>query len=299
MSQLEILSKLVPLMWRTIEVPARQNSMSGGSRLVEHQQWGVPGAHIENTGRKAERFTFTIPFRNGIWGYNDLYPGTFRKFFSACLDTTVGKLVHPEFGELDAHVSDRSVRWDPKARDGCDMEVTWVETNENATLEQAPQITDKVALAEYCEEIMHEIDAPEFDDGSGLSLAETLAKLASMKLLLDMRAAAALAKVESAINGVNNLISAISSIRDPKSWNALDALGSIESSLQDLKNSAPGAGTVKKVAAKTTTKELTPTQTAAAYGMEVNEFFALNPRAALSSTIAIGTTVYVTVATSG
>lgn len=289
----DILKQLLPLEWRGIQVPAQENSIDVQNRLIEHEQAGVRGAHVEDTGRKAMRMSFRVPFFASLTGYKDLYPTTYRKFFDACLDSSIGSLVHPEYGELDVKVEKYSVKWNPRARSGCEMDVTWVETNENRVIEDAPILTDVIQDTALLEGNLSDMGIPPFDDGSGMSLLDSLKQLASLPDLLDMELAAALGKIEGMIAAINNLMDALQSVSDPKASSTYDGLLEIVAKLDAFKESGRPAGTVKKVGVVINTTEQPPTQMANNAGMKLEEFFALNPALGNKDTVPVGYQVFV------
>jgi hypothetical protein len=277
---LDALGGLLPLLWRNIEVPAQVNSITANQRCVEHKQWGVAGAHVENTGRDSARFPFRIPFRGGISGYTDLYPSRFHDFFNACLDGSAGKLQHPDFGELDARVfGEIHVNYDPARRDGVDLDVTWIETNENGyTLEQVGIFADAIALAGDLESRYGAILSVKYPNvDNRLSLGEAMGKIKGAMSLGLMGIQGALAQIEGLINTLNSVIDLMNTVSSPEAWAATDIAKSIESVLAKLKMDLPGLSATRKIDIKVNPKEEPCANAATRYGLSLNDFFALNP----------------------
>lgn len=291
---LDALGTLLQLSWRGIEVPCQANSIDPKQRIVEHKQWGVQASHVENTGRDSARFSFKIPFRGGISGCTDLYPTRFRDFFNACLDGSAGKLIHPEFGELDACVESHPVSYDPNRRDGCDMDVVWIETNENEyVLEQSYLMADAVALATQLDGNFPDVEIPPFDDGSGLSLTESLKKLQGELLLAQLSVASIIASVGNTIDAVNGMIDFASSLANPQASVVAQYLKDIEASLSAFIAKLPGSRSVRTVIDKIVQRTQPVENAAASYGMSMEDWFALNPMTAATGEVKTGDIVFV------
>ena len=292
----EVLSQLLPLTWRGIEVPCVSMNSAGSNRLSEHEQYGVPASDVENGGRKSATHTFEIPFRRLLFNFVDLYPRIFRQFLKAVLDTSVGKLQHPEFGLIDCHVATWSFTWVGTKRDGCDLQVTFKETNElGLTLEKAaPSVVDAQQLALDLIILMQEANPPiKYEDPSGLTLAEQLAKVASLKLLAELEIASALAEVQRVVDGVNGILDMVGSIGDPNASAMYQAGGGIISSMEKLSSSLGTSGSSKRIGQKINDKERTVAEASAFFKMDTGSFYALNPKAALSGTVQRNQTVLV------
>lgn len=276
----EVLGQLIPLQWRGIEVPCVKMSMACSNRTTEHEQYDVPGADVENGNRKAVRHTFVIPFRRMIAGYVNLYPKTFRLFIKALLDPDAGPLQHPEFGEADYVVVDWSVEWTPDKRDGADLTVTYVETNENGVaIENAtPSMVDAQRAALDLQQWMTEVDPPIEDPSpSELSLDEQLAQIASLKLLAELRIAEALAGIEQVIDRINGLLDVIGGSTDPLSSEMYAACVTIGSACAALKENLSLAGAGKKIRQRINDKQRSVADAAAHFAMSTGEFYQLNP----------------------
>lgn len=296
-SDLDVLSQLLPLQWRGIEVPCAQNSVEFNHRLVPHRQYGVPGASVENTGRNEAKFAFKVFFRGGISGYHGLYPDTFRLFWTACLDPTVGELQHPEFGRLDCRLESFKLDATPERRDGYDVDCVWVETNDTgfslASAADSP-IRTAIQLASDLESFYKVVpDLPAYDDGSGMSLTENLKKIASYKNIVDIAVGDMLSDIANVINAVNNLIDAAEGATDPtKAWPVIESLKAIEAALSQLSENT-GLAPIKRVAMRIAQSDMTPGMACAKFSMDLPEFFALNPACAVSGLVAKDSEIFV------
>ena len=291
----EVLSQLLPLEWRGLNVPCVRMSTASGNRLTDHEQYGVPAADVENGGRKPATHTFTIPFRRLITGYVGLYPRVFRQFLKALTDPSSGKLQHPEFGLLDCYVDTWSFEWVAEKRDGADLQVTFRETNElGLTLEKAaPSVVEAQQLALDLQNMMFDAGLPAYEDPSGLTLAEQMAKVASLKLLAELEIASALAEVQRVTDGVNMILDMVGSLTDPTASPMYQAGASIVASMDKLASSLSVSGSSKRIAQKINDKDRTAAEAAAHFGMSTGSFYSLNPKVGLSGSVLPNQTVLV------
>lgn len=289
---LDVLGGLLALSWRGIEVPCQQIGMDGSHRLTEHNQYAAQGGYQENGGRVASSFTFRIPFRNGIVGWETLYPGTYREFLDALLDPTTGDLNHPEYGLLACKAASWSVVWDPQKRDGCDLDVTWKEHNDGSGLEDAEMFVGVVADAATFDLEARELDVG-YDDGSGSSIVDVLGGLQGQLELLQLSVGDQLTKITNTINAVNDMVDALEKLTDPKAWGVADAGKKILASLNALAENVSVPGKIKKVAIKINDTRGPATQVAGKWGMSSDDFLKLNPSTAITGTVEEGEEFFV------
>ena len=293
-STLEILGRLLPLKYNGCEVPCQENSTSASNRLVQHAQWGVPGAYVENTGRQPASFEFKIPFRAGIAQYNDLYPERFRKFWNACLDPTPGMLQHPEFGSLIVHVDKWAVNWMPNARDGADMTVSFVETNEQQSSLEAVG-SSPIVTAVYIAGNMDSFDklvlSSKYEDPSATDLLTSLRQIQGMVQMAQMDVARCTAQIEGTISAVNSALDTIASVTDPNQWGLIDSLSRIEAALTETKQKLGSQR--KRIAQKLNDKPQSLSTASARFGMTLADFCGLNLKAAGRGGTLMGESLYV------
>lgn len=290
---IDVLATLLPLKWRGIEAPCQANDIDITQRVVEHKQYGVQASHVESTGRDSARFSFRVLFRAGLMGYDDLYPTRFSEFWQACLDSTPGKLEHPEFGELDAVVQSVKLHADPRARDGYDIDVVWLETNEgDITLEQSTLMGDAIAIAGDLEAVT-DVEVPPYDDGTGLSLAEALKKIQGAILLAQLSVAEIGGMIASTVGALNDMIDVLAYSTDPKTGPILQSLKDIEAACSATAEALPGAAQTRRVVERLTAAASTVADLAAKHGMDLGEFVALNPTAAATGKVAAGALIFV------
>jgi hypothetical protein len=298
-SQLDILSRLMPWSFRHIQFPAMTSDFSFGHRLVEHKQHGVAGAHIENTGRNAIRFSAKIPFYASIGDYSDLYPGKYREFLNAFLDPSIGPLQHPELGVVDVRPGELAVHTDPNKRSGYEVDASWIETNEDAgeIFKVSPNgmIDEAITLSQSMEDAYNKVPQPpdKFDGGNGLSCSEMLKSLKGQFMLAQMEIGALVGQIGSIVNALNSLIDAFSLSGIPEAWPVLEYAKDVESRLNSIVESLPSLKKVKKVDLRFSPIEEPLGESAARFSMKLEEFVALNPRYAASGTVPSGGDVWV------
>lgn len=133
----DLLQQLLPISWRGIGFPIASLTTEFDHDLAPHKSPDVDGARLEGTGRNVLVLSGHCIFRNGIfpgpnedWTPGKLYPDAYRAFMQACADRTTGDLVHPSLGTLRCKIKSFKSSLTATARDGEDVDVTWMVTNE-------------------------------------------------------------------------------------------------------------------------------------------------------------------------
>ena len=297
-TELDILRRCLPWAFRGIGFPAMTSDFSFSHRLIEHKQHGVAGAHVENTGRDAVKFSVKIPFYCSIGDYPDLYPKRYRDFLNAFLDPSIGKLQHPELGQLDVRPAALAVHTDPNKRSGYEVDASFVETIENAkgmvTVGPGP-IDEAISLSQSMEEAYNKVEQPPdpYDGGDGLSLSETAKAIKGAMMLAQLEISAIAGQIANAISGVNTLIDAFSSLGDPAAWPVIEYAKEVEAKLNATLDTLPGLKKVKRVDLRISPVEEPMGESAARYSMGLEDFVALNPKYASSGTVPAGGDVWV------
>lgn len=296
-SYTELLSKLPPLSFRGIEVPCMANSVAFSHGQVEHRQHGVDGAAIEHTGRDSAKLQFKIPFLVGIDGFGALYPTKFRDFWNACLDGSVGPLIHPEFGEFDVVCKSFTLSVDPNVRSGYMVDVEWLETVEDGvSIADNPlgPVSEALGLAEDWDAIKGEINPePIYDDGTGDDPLAALKKLQGQLLLAQLSVQDAILSVDRIVTGVNGVIDFIDASTDPsgEAWIGRGIMTGIEAKLQETKEKiSPNQKQIQVVIAE---REVAVRDAAAASGMGLEAFLRMNPKYGATKTIKAGQEYFV------
>lgn len=290
-SKTDILSQLSDLSWRGLVVPCMANSVKFEHAQAEHNQPGVDGGIVETVCRKSARMAFRIPFHTTIAWTPDLYPGLFREFWNACLDGSVGPFTHPEFGQLDARVASFSLSVDPNSRSGYDVDVEWVETIENdLTIGDNPNgpIASAASLAAEWDAMSGKISpVPTYDDGTGDDLLTALKKLQGALLLAQLSIQDLVAKVAQVTGAINGMLDSLDSATSADAWLGRSILVQIQGNLQDIADKS-GAAVRKRVDFVIATADIAPRDAAAKAGMQLADFFKMNPRFGAKAVIPAG-----------
>lgn len=290
---LDALGAMLPLKWRGIEVPSQVISLTGGQRCTEHNQYGVQGGITESGGRSSSKFAFRIPCRAGIVGYKDLYPLTFRSLVDALLDSSVGPLQHPEFGELDARVfGDFTISWDPNKRDGADIDATFIEHVDGRGLEGAGFNADQFGVVGTLEAQARDLGV-EADDGSGSSLTELANGIAGRLALAQLSVQDQLTKIANLADTINNMVDALESIASPSAWGVSDGLKNLLASLDSLAKEVAPPGKRKRIATKEAVDTASVSTVASRWNMSSDDFLALNPSVGLTGKVKAGEEFFV------
>lgn len=124
----DVFSELNPASFRNIEFPIIARSISFAQQHATHKFVYRPLEFIEGLGPGNFKFSYTIPFRQGIFGgpYVDLYVDTFPRFLEACRDRTQGDLFDPVLGTFRARPVSFSTDTDVLRRDGEDIQVEFI-----------------------------------------------------------------------------------------------------------------------------------------------------------------------------
>jgi len=297
MPDYDILSRLLPLKFRGIEIPALANDLELNHNLVEHNQYGVSGGEQENTCRKSVRYSFRCMFRNGIGWPKPLYPGVYREFWNACADRATGPMIHPEFGYQEVKVATVKIHYDPTWRDGCDLDVVWLETIEGGMsieMSASSPISYAIGRAGDFDAIKGNISpVPVYSDGSGDSLLTALKKIQGAALLFQLGMADLAASIENVANGVFGMMDTLASVGSPSAWEAHDILSDVAASLLETTDALGATMTRKKIDIRTTKMAAPATQLAMLYSTPIEDFFKLNPMLATMNPVPPGTDVFV------
>lgn len=110
-----------------IRFPVTKMEVDGENAFTEFEQFGRDGAELVDTGRKAERGTFTAVMLNGLSGWPDLYPGRFHELYRRLRRGGDLSLAHPLLGTFTVKVKTRTPRIVSDVRSGGYIDFAWVE----------------------------------------------------------------------------------------------------------------------------------------------------------------------------
>lgn len=145
-SELDVLSKLDPLVWRGIALPYVSRRVGFQHVNAEHK-FNFAGEAIEPTGPKAWTFEYTIPLRQSLSStarYGNLFGSIMPRLIAAMRNKSPGQLYDPVSGVfwrcVPATLSDET---DPLKRDGTDITIAFVHAPETADVAAENEFTTR------------------------------------------------------------------------------------------------------------------------------------------------------------
>jgi hypothetical protein len=309
----DLFSSLLCVQWKGIGFPVSSFRHGLSHDLVEHRFMDRDGAHIEATGRAPMVYSARAMFRNGIapgpseagrWTF-PLYPYGWRDFLEAAADRSTGDLVHPELGTIRCKLRSAETDWSASARDGVDVEISWVESvdDADATLDAlllaasplaaakiAAQDLSTFAFSDKTKALAAALTGPK--DPSGYSLGDLLNDVQAaidQGTLLERRI---VGKVDQAINRADRLVEALNRLSAPQDWPGKRSAEVLADSLATLRRQALAPlGGAKATRYYVTTGPTTLARIAAAIGRAVSDIVAMNPDLARSPVVPAATLV--------
>jgi DNA circularisation protein N-terminus len=128
----DIFRQLPRLQWRGKEYPVRERTVGFQLDLARHTYVFRDNELVDSLGTRNWTFDYTIPFREDLAAgpWFKMYELEFGPFLDACRDRSVGELLDPMLGPFDAKCMSVSIATDINARDGEDVNVTFVHSPE-------------------------------------------------------------------------------------------------------------------------------------------------------------------------
>jgi prophage DNA circulation protein len=150
---------LMPASFAGVRFPSQTIGRTGGRRAVAHEYTFRDGQDLEDTGRKAYRWTIKIPLFAGMEPEDPaipLYPDTYELLvavFEGRQDLAEGEYVDPEHGPIQVKVVEHDWELDAMGRNGGTFTIQMEEIND-APFATAIFLLDAQATAEsYATEI--------------------------------------------------------------------------------------------------------------------------------------------------
>jgi len=247
----DVLQQLLSAKFRDIEFPVTKMRASIAHDLVEHKYWGVDGARVESTGLAPWRFSFSIPFINGLQPgraerWSDLYPHQMRRLSAAFQKRSNGMLQHPEFGLLLCKAERFDMDWDATRRGGVEGDISFVETTvaDVELRDETPvQVVDIGALeldspfgkanlaALY---LSRGLPLPDHLKPASFSFGDAVNKIkavADYPELLERRAAG---QINAVVYNAERLQRSVGSVRSSKTWPVTNNVEKIKAAAHDL-----------------------------------------------------------------
>lgn len=244
----DVFGSLLGASFRGVPFPVVSCSFGFQHDHAQHLWPDRDGGHVEATGRRPATYTFRIPFRNGTvagpfeaWKGQTLYPDVWRQFTTACADRTTGPLVHPELNLVHVKVASFSAGWEAKGRDGVDVDVTFVESEDDEDalanlLASASPAAGAVATAQNVDTLLGQMSPPwEYP-----AYEPTLGDLAkSIQAALDapgMLARQVGGQIDKLSSTVERIAEGVGRLNDTTLWPITHALERMRASVNDLRN---------------------------------------------------------------
>ena len=301
-------SKLPVLSWRGQKLPVMARSVSFAHESVQHKLQRRNEDLIEMTGAHNLVFTYTIPFRQGIYKgpYEaDLFGAGLQKFFRNCRDKSPGELIDPYYGVRRAVPSSFNDDTDMGRTDGVDVRIEFTDapldgseedfqfpTFQTATNSAKGLVTTLVQTAEPKENPAILAALKETDDGgvSYRSLLAIGAKLEGVSNVALSNAANPRDPTEPLIYASKKVEESFGKVSNPDSWSIRNSARKVrDDAIRSKRNDAQSRKA--KIVINPFTRSLT--SIAATYGVSVSSLIAANPELAKKPLVAPGVSVVI------
>lgn len=298
---LDVAKKLLKPTWRDVEFVPTTWDFSFDQAHAAHLYPDRDAGYIEGTGRNPAKYQFSVLFRVGLSGEKDIFPGRWQRFVAACADRSSGVLVHPLLGSVKVKCVSCSTKFDPNKRDGVDVDVAFVETSDaedelSDLLNSASPITVAVSEARNLDEDVADVSpAPEYPESLSPSALESMKALSGAVDQFKRGVGNIAAAIDTTLGGLEEFAATLASIgelgSDPNVAKALRSVSRCSDALLNLSLTVTSKG--KPITQAVTQTEAAADAVASFFGMTLDEFLRLNPRAASRPRIARNTTVFV------
>ena len=247
----DVFDKLLAAKWRDVEFPVTRMRVSIAHDLVEHKYWGVDGGRIEDTGLAPWRYTFSVPFVDGLtpgkserWG--KLYPTQMRHLTAAFQLRSPGMLQHPEFGRIRCKADKMDLDWDAARRGGTDVEISFVETalldvgiHGRSPIKEADAATGTLDAATVKRDLKALFTArgiplpPHLQDGA-FSFGEAMQKIkaiADYPALMNKRLAG---QINAMKYHAENLQRSVAPVRSARTWSVTRSIEQVKAATHEM-----------------------------------------------------------------
>ena len=232
-----------PASFNYIKFPVDHIKIRGDNRHFIHVYPHMDGGNLEKLGRNLYKITVHIPADENIKQYPDLYPegiGSLRAFYEQSI---TGKLVLPNLGSIDAHITNFEQDWQAHWRSGESVEIEFIEDNPafaNLDVFSTPTRNLDNISNQYNGLVAIEGQAADVDPTLWQNLDNAMLKLLALKDQADLYALT----LEAKVTDVTNWLSAIDkAITNPVGYAVLQALCALWDTVLQLgvDGAAPGA----------------------------------------------------------
>lgn len=299
--RLDAARKLLKPTWREIEFVPTTWDFSFDQAHATHLYPDRDAGFVEGTGRNPAKYQFTALFRIGISGEKDIFPSRWQQFVAACADRSTGVLVHPLLGSVKVKCASCSTKFDPNRRDGVDVDVSFVETSDaedelsdllNAESPISVAVSEARDLDAACEDVS---PVPKYPESLSPSALETMKGLSGSVDQFKRGVGNVGAVIDTVLGGLEEFAATLSSVgelgSDPKVAKALRSVSRCSDALLNLSLTVTSKG--KPITRAVTQNDAAADTVASFFGMKLDDFLRLNPRAASRPRIARNTTVFI------
>jgi prophage DNA circulation protein len=136
----DVLSQLMIASWRGLGFPCAGREYGFRHEQAKHRYVFVDDELIESLGRENPSYSYTIPGHNGIakGPWDNWFSNAYGDFLNACLDRTVGPLVDPLHGEVDAKCVSLRETLSVNRRDGVDVVAEFIYAPQDVSVTAQP-----------------------------------------------------------------------------------------------------------------------------------------------------------------
>ena len=293
----DVLAKLLRGSFRDVEFFASGFSFGFEQTHVQHLYPDRDAGFVEATGRNPATHSFQAIFRNGNGLATSLqYPGAWRSFVTACLDRSMGTLLHPELGPLKVKCRSLRTSWDATKRDGVDVEVEFVETTDKEDELAAIFSRDAGYAVEFeagflDAAIKDVTPAPKADATLSPSLLDSVKQLTGTIAQAKASVGNVAAAVESYANAIDDLAQQIDSLNEPAYAPILESMRALHAGVLDLGASVKTK--LRPVTLVVVARDAPTSAVASAFGNSLEDFLSLNPALGSKTSLPSGEPVFV------
>lgn len=250
----DVFEELLEASWRGIPFPVTKMKASLAHDLVEHKYWGVDGARVESTGLAPWRFSFSVPFINGLSRargetWSNLYPAQMLRTANAMQNKAAAYLQHPEFGNVWCKAEKFDIDWEGGRRGGVEVEMSFVETQRddqnlstrlrlgvNVVDESANELDDATVKADLKALLLAAgLDLPPYLADESISFGEFMNSIKAVTdypTLLSMRAGG---KIDAVIYQADRVAKSAAKARSALTWPVTQNVERMKAAAHDLR----------------------------------------------------------------
>ncbi len=267
----DIFSELAPASYAGLVFPVVMTTLKTSSVVARHQFPHRPGVRLEYMGREPVLGSMTAMMFNSLAFEKklpqDLWPQTMQLLRGLAQEQVSYPLVIPTIGTLPlAHIS-ITERYDPLKRDGCFVDIEFVEDNED--LISQLEITSARARVEELSNELQDLNTSQallrlkillIEDKLALSssgyvdIATAISGLVYQLQQANESLTRPFNQARQITNAMRDLVATTAALGDPENWQVRNAILDLQDAIDQLIRETAGAG-------RTIVRYLTPAPT--------------------------------------